>query len=174
MNVIVPQILCTFKAGRQFGPNVLEISYSNEGIVMVFYAAAMVLAATEGTSTTTEMIRLLAPGIVAALTSFGIVYLNRKFSKTDKTEDSRISTYKTDLDQVIKQREFIIKENEELWNALKLELEMCRVEREKLDNTLDHLKKRSAKVESEITAWELGLKTPVGFKLVKLTDEEKF
>jgi uncharacterized protein HemX len=158
---------------EEFSPNVLEISYSYEGIEMVFYAAAMVLAATEGTSTTTEMIRLLAPGIVAALTSFGIVYLNRKFSKTDKTEDSRIATYKTDLDQMAKQREFIIKENEELWNALKLELEMCRAEREKLDGSLDSLKKRLAKVESEITAWELGLKVPVGFKLVKLTDEDK-
>lgn len=141
---------------------------------MVFYAAAMVLTAatTEGTSTTTELIKLLAPGFVAALTSFGVVYLNRKFSKTDKTFETSSANYKSDLDQMVKQREFIIKENEELWNALKLELEMCRAEREKLDLSLDSLKKRLTKVENELTAWELGLKTPVGFKLVRLTDED--
>lgn len=141
---------------------------------MVFYAAAMVLTAatTEGTSTTTELIKLLAPGFVAALTSFGVVYLNRKFSKTDKTFETSSANYKSDLDQMVKQREFIIKENEELWNALKLELEMCRAEREKLDLSLDNLKKRLTKVENELTAWELGLKTPAGFKLVRLTDED--
>ena len=120
-----------------------------------------------------EIIKILGPALIGALTTWGGLALQKRYSKSEKKMEQTTQAYKIDSEIIIKQREFIIRENEELWKALREELEMCRVEREKLDGLLENMKKRLTKIESELTAWELGLKTPKGFRLIKLEDQSK-
>jgi hypothetical protein len=42
-----------------------------------------------------------------------------------------------------------------------------------LHETIDELKKRLSKVEIELQAWEMGLKTPQGFVLNKIEEADE-
>lgn len=143
---------------------------------MILYTATLLWAATtETTPVWLDALKTIAPGIIAALSAVITLMISRRFTKEDKEVEGKKVSHASEMEQLVKQREFIIKENEELWHALRKELEMCRIEREKLDGILENLRKRLTKVENELTQWELGLKTPVGFKLVRLdkNDEDK-
>lgn len=126
------------------------------------------MLAAETSVSALDLVKVSVPGLVAGLTTLVVVFINRRFVNKDHKVDSDHQAIDVSLDQLSKQREFVIKENEELWIALRAELEHCRVEKEKLDSSLDLLRRKTVRMENELAAWELGLKTPAGFKLVKL------
>lgn len=138
------------------------------------YLLSMLLstAQEESGSTIPGPVQDVIPAIIGAITTLITLYITKKFSKAEKKSEEKQHNYRVELDQLVKQREFVIKENEELWHALKLELDLCRVEREKLDAEVDSLKSRLTRVEQELQAWELGLKTPVGFKLTRIERDD--
>lgn len=139
---------------------------------MILYLVPTLWAATENqASPLLDLLKAAAPGIMAALTAILTLIIGRRFAGQDKKVEKAKETHNSDVEQMVKQREFIIKENEDLWHALRKELEACRFEREKLEGVLDNLKKRLSRVENELTQWELGLKTPAGFRLVKIVEE---
>lgn len=125
------------------------------------------------------LIKVLVPIIVSGIITLVVWYLNRKTSVKDGKGKVIAEAYKVDVEQTTKQREFLITENQSLYALLKGELDMCRQERIELDHTIaslnetiDNLKKRLSKIEIDLQAWEAGLKTPKGFILKKIEDED--
>lgn len=122
-------------------------------------------------SPTVEILKVFIPAIIGAMAAWGGIVLQRKYSSDDKKETQKIDAYKVDLEQNAKQREFIIKENEELWKALKEELDIVKEEKKKLDAQVAIMRDRVLKIEADLAAWELGLKTPKGFRLVRIEND---
>lgn len=126
-----------------------------------------------------SLLKIIAPILLGGLITLLTWYFNRKAKVKDGRGRIVTEAYKIDAEQVTKQREFLITENQSLYILLKDELEMCRNERLELDitiskhnETIDGLKKRLSKVEIELQAWEMGLKTPKGFILKKIEEED--
>ena len=136
---------------------------------MVLYTMLFAAEATKNSSTV-EILKVLIPAIIGALATWGGLALQKKFSNEDRTHKEKQDAYDRDLEQTVKQREFIIKENEELWKVLKQDLDAVKVEKSKLEGQIAILRDRMLKVEADLAAWEMGLKTPKGFRLVKIDE----
>ncbi len=142
---------------------------------MNYYILAALIGAAGDESALVQVLKVIGPALVAGFVALVTLYFGRKFGNKDKGNTIRAENYKVDVEQMIKQREFLLTENQSLFLALKDELEKCKeerdsgkVERDNLDTTIDSMKKRLSKVEGELQAWEMGLKTPVGFRLIKI------
>jgi hypothetical protein len=127
-----------------------------------------------------SILKIVIPIVMGGILTLVTWYLNRKAKSKDSKTKIVSETYKTDAEQASKQREFLIAENQNLYTILKEELEICRKERIESDNTMnslhetiDELKKRLSKVEIELQAWEMGLKTPQGFVLNKIEEADE-
>lgn len=81
----------------------------------------------------------------------------------------------SNLEEISRQKEFLARENKELWTALKEELEECRTMRQELEVFTIELKEKIIKIEQELSSWKLGLKVPDGYVLIREEDvtEEK-
>jgi septal ring factor EnvC (AmiA/AmiB activator) len=109
-------------------------------------------------------LQIIIPALVAILT----VWLTNKAVKQKQNAADKKEIYTADIEQMSKQREFLRQENNDLWVALKDELEYCRQTRIELEESLEKLRLKIARIEAELKAWELGLKVPKGFSLVKI------
>jgi len=126
-----------------------------------------------------SILLILLPAVIAGIGSALALILTRKYKIQDKGAEDKGLIYKTDAEQVAKQREFLLVENQTLYSLLKEELENCRKERLELDiviarlnSTIDGLTKRLSKVEAELESWEIGLRTPKGFVLLKVEESQ--
>jgi hypothetical protein len=104
------------------------------------------------------------PGIVSVI----VVMLTNRATHRDKRESSRTDIYKSELEQMNRQREMVNQENTNLRDALKSELDDCREQRQSMDEYIVDLKHLNNTQEAELFAWRNGLKTPIGYVLVRL------
>ena len=122
-----------------------------------------------------SILKISLPIILGGLFTIVNWYFNHRDKLKDGETKNRTDIYKTEAEQVSKQRQFLITENESLYVLLKSELDICRKERVEsdlaavaLNEIIDALKKRLLKVEIEIQAWEIGLRIPKGYQLRRI------
>lgn len=123
---------------------------------------------------------ILAAGVESSLWSFVIpgivslivVILTNRNSKIDKDKTIKTDLYKVELESLQHQRESARVENDSLREALKDELEDCRTLRRDLEEALQELRVKIYVIEAELLAWRNGLRTPTGFILVRLPENE--
>lgn len=106
-------------------------------------------------------------GIIVAATPIITLYINNKFKKNQKKLDMREKYIASNFEEISRQKEFLARENKELWSALKEELEECRTMRQELEVFTIDLKEKIIRIEEELGSWKLGLKVPEGFVLIK-------
>ena len=135
------------------------------------------------------LVQIAIPIILGGFFTALNIWLKKRPNIKNQTSVLNSENFKAELDSTFKQREYVIMENKTLYEQMKQELEACREERREeaeqrkddaeqareeriqLTKKIDDLQKRLNRVEIELQAWEVGLKTPPGFVLVK-TDKD--
>lgn len=109
---------------------------------------------------------------IAPLVAFITYFITSNRDKKKFSREKELEFYKVKIDNLTEEREMLTREEQNLREMLRQQLETCKIENERLDKEMENLKRRLLTIEQELMAWELGLKVPKGFELIQIETNE--